>query len=67
MKLVPDEKTLPRLHLIGTLAIVLLLVLLLASLFVWQGWRSHRQALHDIERAVGGFLSCDWPDASGAQ
>lgn len=52
MKLVPDEKTLPRLHLIGTLAIVLLLVLLLASLFVWQGWRSHRQALHNIERAA---------------
>lgn len=52
MKLVPDEKTLPRLHLIGTLAIVLLLVLLLAGLFVWQGWRSHRQALHNIEHAA---------------
>ena len=52
MKLVPDEKTLPRLHLAGTLAIVLLLVLLLAGLFAWQGWRSHRQALHNIEHAA---------------
>ena len=52
MKLVPDEKTLPRLHLTGTLAIVLLLVLLLSGLFVWQGWRSHRQALRNIEQAA---------------
>ncbi|MDD2728466.1 cache domain-containing protein [Malikia sp.] len=51
MKLVPDEKNLPRLHRIGTLVIVLLLVLLLAGLFAWQGWRVHREALHNIEQA----------------
>ncbi len=52
MKLVPDEKNLPRLHLIGTLVIVFVLILLLAGLFALQGWHVHRDALRNIETAA---------------
>ncbi len=52
MKLVPDERNLPRIHLVGTLAMVLLLILLLASLFAWQGWRAQGGALRNIEAAA---------------
>ena len=52
MKLVPDEKNLPRLHLLGTLAIVFLLILLLSGLFALQGWYVHRAALRNIEHAA---------------
>ncbi len=52
MKLVPDEKNLPRLHLLGTLAIVFLLILLLSGLFAFQGWQVHRAALRNIEIAA---------------
>jgi PAS domain S-box-containing protein len=52
MKLLADEKNLPRLHLIGTLAIAFLLILLLSGLFALQGHQVHRAALHNIEIAA---------------
>ena len=52
MKLIPDEKNLPRLHLIGTLAIVLFVIFMLAGLFAWQGWLAHRGSLRKIETAA---------------
>lgn len=56
MALIADEKNLPRIHLIGTLLIVLLLVLLLATAFFWQNDLAHRNALANIEQAVGGQI-----------
>ncbi|MEY5097481.1 MAG: hypothetical protein RJA36_200 [Pseudomonadota bacterium] len=52
MKLVANEKTLPRIHLCGTLAITLLLTLLLAAVFSWQSFGAQRDALRRIEEVA---------------
>jgi len=53
MKLLANERTLPRIHLFGTLAIALLLTLLLAAIFSWQSQASQQDALLSIEEAAG--------------
>ena len=52
MRLTVDEKTVPRIHLIGTLVIVLLLTLGLGSFFSWQHLQEEREALARIEQAT---------------
>ncbi|MCE1241340.1 MAG: cache domain-containing protein [Azonexaceae bacterium] len=50
MPLVADEKTVPRIHLIGTLVIVFLLTLALGLFFSWQHVREERASLLRIEQ-----------------
>jgi PAS domain S-box-containing protein len=52
LRLTVDEKTVPRIHLIGTLVIVLLLTLGLGAFFSWQHVQEEREALARIEQAT---------------
>ncbi len=52
LRLTVDEKTVPRIHLIGTLVIVLLLTLGLGSFFSWQHVQEEREALARIEQVT---------------
>ena len=52
MRLTVDEKTVPRIHLIGTLLIVLLLTLGLGAFFSWQHLLERRAAFDRIEQAT---------------
>ena len=57
VRLVADEKTVPRIHLIGTLVVVLLLTLGLAAFFSWQHYNQRQAALLRIEQAGGQLLA----------
>ncbi len=52
MPLIPNEKTLPRLHLMGTVMVVLVVTLSLAGFFSWQGQREQTAAFERIEQAI---------------
>ena len=52
MLLIADEKTVPRIHLIGTLAIVLVLTLGLGAFFSWQSLSEQQASLRRIELAA---------------
>jgi diguanylate cyclase (GGDEF)-like protein/PAS domain S-box-containing protein len=47
-----SEQTLPRLHLIGTLAIVLVLTLTLGAFFSWRSHADHRASLERVGQTV---------------
>ena len=51
MRLNADEKTIPKIHLIGTLVLVLVLTLGLAAYFSWQSINEQKATLSRIERA----------------
>ena len=51
VRLNADEKTIPKIHLIGTLVLVLVLTLGLAAYFSWQSIKEQRATLSRIERA----------------
>ena len=52
MRFAANEQTLPRLHLIGTLAIVLLLTVALGGYFSWRSTQDHRASLQRVSEAV---------------
>jgi len=52
LRLIVDENSVPRIHLIGTLVIVLLLTLGLGAFFSWQHVQEGRAALARIEQAT---------------
>lgn len=52
MKLAANEKTVPRIHLIGTIALVLLLTLALAGFFTWQNMAERQASFARIEQGV---------------
>lgn len=52
MRLTANETTLPRLHLIGTLVLVLLVTLSLAVFFSWQNLSQQRNSMQRIEQVV---------------
>jgi PAS domain S-box-containing protein len=58
VRLIADEKTIPRIHLVGTLVVVLLLTLALAAFFSWQHVNERQAALTRIEQA-GSELMAD--------
>ncbi len=49
MQLSKKSRTLPRLHLIGTLLIVTLLTLILSGFFTWQKIVEHNASIHRLE------------------
>ncbi len=52
MSLIPKEDNLPRIHLIGSLLIVVLLTLGLAAFYSWQHARSEQDAAKRVEQVV---------------
>ena len=52
MKLAANEKTVPKIHLIGTIALVLLLTLALAGFFTWQSMAERQASFVRIEQGV---------------
>lgn len=52
MRLTANETTLPRLHLIGTLVLVLCVTLALAAFFSWQNLSEHRSSMQRIEQVI---------------
>ena len=50
MPLIADEKTIPRIHLLGTLAIVLILTLGLGAFFSWQHLKERQASFGRIEQ-----------------
>jgi PAS domain S-box-containing protein len=52
MRLTADEKTVPRIHLIGTLLTVLVLTLALGGFFSWQSLGEQRAAFARVEQAA---------------
>ena len=52
MRITANETTLPRLHLIGTLVLVLLVTLSLAVFFSWQNLSQQRNSMQRIEQVV---------------
>ena len=52
MRLSANETTLPRLHLIGTLVLVLFVTLTLAAYFSWQNVAEQRASLQRIEQVI---------------
>lgn len=52
MRFAANEQTLPRLHLIGTLAIVLLLTVTLGGYFSWRSTQDHRASLQRLAETV---------------
>ena len=50
MRLVANESTVPRLHLIGTLSIVFFLTLALGAFFSWQSVQDQRASFERVER-----------------
>jgi PAS domain S-box-containing protein len=51
VRLTADEKTVPRIHLIGSLLVVLALTLSLAAFFSWQNISERQASLERIEKA----------------
>jgi PAS domain S-box-containing protein len=56
LQFVADEKSVPRIHLIGTLIIVLLLTIGLGGFFSWQHLVDRQQSLARIEKAANEQL-----------
>ncbi|KAB2924947.1 MAG: response regulator [Dechloromonas sp.] len=56
LQFIADEKTVPRIHLVGTLIIVLLLTVGLGSFFSWQNLQDRQQSLARIEQAANEQL-----------
>ncbi|RIX49146.1 MAG: PAS domain S-box protein [Rhodocyclales bacterium GT-UBC] len=56
MRLTADEKTVPRIHLLGTLITMSVLTLLLGGFFSWQSYREHQASLARIESVIGRQL-----------
>ncbi|MGD9774017.1 bifunctional diguanylate cyclase/phosphodiesterase [Diaphorobacter sp.] len=52
MHLTANEATMPRLHLIGTLALVLVVTLAMAGFYSWQNEREQRSAFERIESVI---------------
>ena len=52
MRLSANETTMPRLHLIGTLGLVLIVTLAMAGFFSWQNIQEQRASLGRVEEAV---------------
>ncbi len=52
MRFAANEQTLPRLHLMGTLAIVTMLTLLLGGFFTWRSAAEHRASLSRLVQTV---------------
>lgn len=52
MDLSVNETTMPRLHLIGTLSLLLVVTLAMAGFFSWQSVQNHRAALERIEAVI---------------
>ena len=52
MRFEANEKTIPRLHLIGTLGIVLLLTLSLGGFFSWRSAQEHRDSIDRLSQTV---------------
>ncbi|MDY0108022.1 MAG: cache domain-containing protein, partial [Giesbergeria sp.] len=52
MHLSANETTLPRLHLIGTLSLVLIVTLAMAGFFSWQNEREQRNSFERIENVL---------------
>ena len=52
MRFTANAQTLPRLHLIGTLTIVLALTLALAAFFSWRSAAEHRASLERVAQSV---------------
>jgi len=50
MDLSANETTMPRLHLIGTLSLLLVVTLAMAGFFSWQSVQNHRASLERIEQ-----------------
>ncbi|RUP24834.1 MAG: EAL domain-containing protein [Curvibacter sp.] len=51
-RLIANEKTVPRLHLVGTLVVVLSLTLALVGFFSWQNLAEQRASLHRVEAVL---------------
>ncbi len=52
MRLIANEKSIPRIHLVGTLFIVLLLTVGLAGYFLWQSRQDAQSSFDRIEQAL---------------
>jgi len=52
LRIVANERTIPRLHLVGTLLIVVTLTLSLGAFFVWRGAAEHQSSLERIARSL---------------
>ena len=57
MPFVADEKTVPRIHRIGTIALVLLLTVALSAFFSWQNLAERRDSMARIEQGVRAQLA----------
>jgi PAS domain S-box-containing protein len=56
VRLTADEKTVPRIHLLGTLVTMSVLTVLLGGFFSWQSFQEHQASLARIERVIGRQL-----------
>ena len=72
MRLVANESTVPRLHLIGTLSIVFVLTLALGAFFSWQSVLDQRASFKRVESAsvdqqnlIPAFAPADLSSAAG--
>ena len=52
MRLSANETTMPRLHLIGTLCLVLVVTLAMAAFYSWRNEREHRASFERIEQVI---------------
>ncbi|GAB3358347.1 MULTISPECIES: bifunctional diguanylate cyclase/phosphodiesterase [Giesbergeria] len=52
MHLSVNETTMPRLHLIGTLSLLLVVTLMMAGFFSWQSVQDHRASLDRIAKVI---------------
>lgn len=52
LRLIANEKTVPRLHLVGTLVVVLSLTLALVGFFSWQNLAEQRASLQRVEAVL---------------
>ena len=52
MRIVANERTFPRLHLVGTLLIVITLTLSLGAFFMWRSGAEHQASLQRIAASV---------------
>ena len=69
LHLTADEKTVPRIHLLGTLAVVLFLTVSLAAFFSWQNLVEQQASFARIEQAgsklIEARLSAEMQSAVG--
>ncbi len=56
MHLTPDEKNVPRAHLVGTLIIVLCITLGLGAFFSWRHWSETQGSYARLERAANDHI-----------